>query len=492
MLNTNSIEPKECSMRLSHLVFCFVGLCAAAALSACGESPEAIQQQISEVAAVEAVEPSDLVGPWRGDLDFGPMTMRVELRLREDGAGLSGDLVSVDQGNAVITLEVVSLEGSRLHFADSGRALSYEGVIGEDGLIVGMFTQQGSSFALTFERGAVEVEETPEPAAPELAPDETETVVLATDPAAGDPLTLAGVLRQPEGARAGVVILSGSSPQDRNGLMAGQPIYAAWAELLAENGVASLRLDDRGVGGSDRVIPQSPRELGADAAAALGHLRAETGLSCVGFVGHSEGGWIALLAAPDAEPNFIVSMAGMHEAMEPTLIRQSEAIIRASGGDDAAVAGNRVLQDAMFEVLRTAGPDDDIPAQLEAALLGVGAPANVAESQAATWGQPYAAAMFQTDPADAAADYPGPVLALFGGTDTQVIAEPTSAVLVDSRPEGETRTVTIEGVDHLFQDNASGSPAAYGSAGHAISPEAAEVMVIEIGALLDQSCGVAN
>jgi alpha/beta superfamily hydrolase len=441
---------------------------------------------------MEAVEPAALAGPWRGDLDVGPMTLRLELRLREDDAGLSGDLISVDQGNAVIPLDEVSLVGPRLSFSSDGTGLSYEGVVGEDGRITGLFTQRGGSFALSFERGVVEVEEPTEPAAAELAPDEADTVVMATDPATGDALTLAGVLRQPEGARAGVVILSGSGPQDRDGVMAGQPIYAAWAELLADNGVASLRLDDRGVGGSDRAIPQSPSELGADAAAALGHLRAETGLSCVGYIGHSEGGWIALLAAPDAEPDFIVSMAGMHEAMESTLIRQSEAIIRASGGGDAAVASNRVLQDAMFAVLRIAGPDDDIPAQLEAALLGAGAPANVAQSQAAIWGQPYAAAMFQTDPAEAAAVYPGPVLALFGGTDTQVIAEPTSAVLAESRPDLETRTVTIEGVDHLFQDNASGSPSAYGSAGHAISPAAAEVIVREIEALLDRTCGPAN
>lgn len=243
------------------------------------------------------------------------------------------------------------------------------------------------------------------------------------------------------------------------------------------------------MGGSDLVQPQSPADLAADAAAALNHLRAETGLNCVGYVGHSEGGWIALLAAEAAAPDFILSMAGMHEAMAPTLYRQSEAIIRASGGDDAAVADNRALQDAMFEILRTAQPGDHIPGQLEAALIAAGAPARLAQGQAAMWGQPYAAAMFQMDPADAAAAYAGPVLALFGGTDTQILAGPTSARLRDSRPEGETRTVTIEGVDHLFQDNAGGSPSAYGAAGHAISPAAAHVMAAEITALLDRSCG---
>ena len=476
-------------MRLRALLFCLLTLSVAPALIACGADPERLQQEMAEVDAMDVVEPADLAGPWRGGVKMGPMTLRLELRIAKEDAGLSGELVSIDQGGALSALDEVSLDGARLRFGLRANGLSYEGVISEDGRIVGMLTQRGQSFALTFERGAVEVAETA-PAVASLAPSETETVVTATDPSTSEAFTLTGVLRQPDGeARAGVVILSGSGPQDRDGMIAGQPIYAAWAALLAENGVASLRLDDRGVGESELILPQSPADLGSDAVAALNHLRAETGLNCVGYVGHSEGGWIALLAASSGAPDFVISMAGMHEAIAPTLYRQSEAIIRASGGDDAAVASNRALQDAMFEILRTAQPGDDIPGQLEAALIEAGAPASLAEGQAAMWGQPYAAAMFQMDPADAAEAYTGPVLGLFGGTDTQVLAGPTSALLRDSRPQGETRTVTIEGVDHLFQDNVGGAPSAYGSAGHAVSPTAAEVMTAEITALLDRTCG---
>jgi len=476
---------------------------ASAALGGCDTETAPTETAPTETAPTETatvepdtadgINPAMLAGAWLGVLDVGAAELRLVLELEHGEAGLTGQLVSVDQRGARMALSEVMLEGRIFSFESTRPVFSYSGEVVSEDRISGVFTQNGRDFPLDFEGQSSSLLEDLAAARAELSPGEEEAAVQVADPETGETHMLAGVLRRPDGeARAGVVILSGSGPQDRDGTMAGQAIYAAWAALLAENGVASLRLDDRGVGGSDSVIPQGPADLAGDAAAALVHLRAETGLNCVGYVGHSEGGWIALLAAPEGAPDFIISMAGMHEAMAPTLTRQSEAIIRASGGDDAAVASNRILQEAMFEVLRTAQPGDDIPGQLEAALIEAGAPASLAQSQAAMWGQPYAAAMFQMDPAEAAEAYGGPVLALFGATDTQVLAEPTSALLIESRPGTQTRTVTIEGVDHLFQDNASGAPSAYGSAGHAISPVAAQVMVREIGALLDRTCGPAD
>ncbi len=444
---------------------------------------------VSEVQAVDVADEgvaSDLAGRWTGELDVRVATLRLDLVLEAEGDGLSGQLISVDQGNAVIPLDTVSLDGAAFRFDASAIGASYEGVTTSDGTIEGSFTQRGQSFELTFERVAADAEAS----APEARqPTEPDTLVAVTHPETGAIHQLAGTLTQPEeGARAGVVILSGSGSQDRNGTIAGQPLYAAWAELLAEQGVASLRLDDRGVGGSDAVIPASPDDLALDAASALEVLRLETGLECVGFVGHSEGGWVGLLAGPSADADFVVSMAGMHERMETTLIRQSEAIIRASGGGRAAVAANRRLQEAVFSVLRVAGPDDNISGQIEDALTGAGAPSDLAQSQAAIWGQPYAAASFQMDPGEAAAAYAGPVLALFGETDTQVLAGPNAQALLASRPNAQTRTVTVEGVDHLFQINETGAPGNYGSAGHAIAPGAAQVFADEVRTLLDQAC----
>lgn len=203
-------------MRLPILLCCLFALSAAPALIACGAGPGRLQQEMAAVDAMDGVQPADLAGPWRGGVEMGPMTLRLELRLAQEAAGLSGALVSIDQGGARVALDEVSLEGARLRFLGAANGLSYEGVVGRDGRIVGMLTQRGQNFALTFERGAVETADAPEAIAAPAA-GETETAVAAANASTGEALTLTGSLRQPDGARAGVVILSGSGPQDRDG-----------------------------------------------------------------------------------------------------------------------------------------------------------------------------------------------------------------------------------------------------------------------------------
>jgi pimeloyl-ACP methyl ester carboxylesterase len=218
-------------------------------------------------------------------------------------------------------------------------------------------------------------------------------------------------------------------------------------------------------------------------------LRDRAGLSCTGFAGHSEGGLVALLAAPEAQPDFIVSLAGMHMSMEQTLYDQAAALIRAEGGGDAQVAANRRLQDAMFAVLRDAAPGADTTEALETALLEAGAPAPLAAQQARIWGQPYAAASFQVDPAAAARAYEGPVLGVFGEFDLQVLPEPQSEALEATRPGLATQTVILPGVNHLFQETRTGAASEYGSADHPLSQAAFDEIAARTAALAMQACG---
>ncbi|MEQ8433543.1 MAG: alpha/beta hydrolase [Oceanicaulis sp.] len=438
--------------------------------------------------ADEAPEAGDerFDGRWHGELDLGAQTLRLELALEtEDEAGPEGALISIDQGGARMALTALTIEGDRIAFEADPPGFSYEGELG-DGAITGRFQQNAAVMDLMFERGPAE-SDTP-PAEASLGDNERAITIEA------GPVRLAGVLRTPSGAGVAgpfpaVVILSGSGPQDRDGMIAGQPVYAALADGLARAGIASLRLDDRGVGESAGPVPRAPADLASDAAAALASLRSQPDISCAGFAGHSEGAMLALLAAPEAEPAFIVSLAGMHLSMEETLLGQSEAIIRASGGTDAQVAANRGLQEAMFEVFETHEAGGDLAAALEAALIDAGAPPSVSAQQAAIWGQPYVAASFRLDPGMAAAAYDGPLLALFAETDTQVLAASNSAALETARAGKPTEIRVIPGVNHLFQASETGAPSEYGSAGHAMAPEALQVIGEAVSALARRACG---
>ncbi|XBQ16457.1 MAG: alpha/beta hydrolase [Oceanicaulis sp.] len=436
----------------------------------------AVLAAVVTVAAAHADE-TDFAGRWTGELDAGAAVLTLDLELSRDETGWTGVLISVDQGGARIPLQTVQIDGDAVSLAAPALQMRYEGRL-QDGAISGEFRQGGLVAPLVFVRTGIEAA-----AAPAGSPRDQNMTVRSGE------VALAGSLRLPdgEGPFPAVVILSGSGPQDRDGTIAGQQVYKALADAFEATGIASLRLDDRGVGGSDAVAPAAPADLAADAAAALDALRGVEAISCAGFAGHSEGATIALLAAEASDPAFIVSLAGMYGGMEEVLLEQAAAIMTAAGMTEAQIAANQALQHAIFEAIETSAPGET-RAAIRAAMIEAGAPEALAEREAATWGQPYAVAMFDIDPAAAAAAYDGPLLAIFAEKDTQVLAAENAARLQAAGRTGDTEIVTLDGVDHLFQASETGSPAAYGSAGHALEPAAAEAIASRTAALAARAC----
>lgn len=109
---------------------------------------------------------------------------------------------------------------------------------------------------------------------------------------------LSGSVVLPAGKiHAAVVFIHGSGPQERN---------LHWARRFADDGIAALVYDKRGVGKSggeyeanQNVSEKNIRLLADDAAAALAALGAHPALAGVplGFTGLSQAGWIAPVAA---------------------------------------------------------------------------------------------------------------------------------------------------------------------------------------------------
>lgn len=122
-------------------------------------------------------------------------------------------------------------------------------------------------------------------------------------------LTLQGTLALPSGAGPwpAAVIIAGSGPTDRDGntMMGKTGTYAMVAAALAERGIASFRYDKRGLPsskGSFDAASVTVHDFAADAAAAAQMLDARSDIGPVVFIGHSEGGLLALLAAQKKAP----------------------------------------------------------------------------------------------------------------------------------------------------------------------------------------------
>ena len=200
--------------------------------------------------------------------------------------------------------------------------LSYAGVVmriavSADGRLLGgaVPAQQ-----LTIERGpAVDALSMAKPdySAPADAPYTAEEVVVRTP--AGIKLT--GTLTIPRARRTGrapaIVTITGSGSQDRDEHSIGLSDYRPFRELadtLGRRGIAVLRLDDRGVNGSDAgPLTATTADFADDIRAAVAYLRTRPEIdgARIGLVGHSEGGIIGpQVASTDPSLRALVLMAG--------------------------------------------------------------------------------------------------------------------------------------------------------------------------------------
>ncbi|HMJ26296.1 MAG TPA: alpha/beta fold hydrolase [Pyrinomonadaceae bacterium] len=141
---------------------------------------------------------------------------------------------------------------------------------------------------------------------------------------------LVGTLTVPKKSGApfpGVVIISGSGMQDRDGASL-LSLYRLIAEKLSANGVAVLRVDDRGVGKSVPLASAatSYRDLINDSKAAFEFMcnRPQIDRKKVGLAGHSEGALTALMiAAEDPRVAAVMVLAGGSRSLDRLLVEQT-------------------------------------------------------------------------------------------------------------------------------------------------------------------------
>ena len=258
----------------------------------------------------------------------------------------------------------------------------------------------------------------------------TDTVRLETPTG-----TLHGTLELPAGARPVpvVLIIAGSGPTDRDGnsrLLPGPNNgLRQLAESLAARGIASVRYDKRGIGGS-AAAGRSEADLRFDhfvddAAGWLGQLRADSRFSSVSVIGHSEGSLIGMLAAGRAGADGAVSLAGSG--------RRASDLIRGQLAGQLPPA-LRQRSDAILAGLEAGRTTDSVPPPL----FVLYRPSV----------QPYLVSWFRHDPAEVVRSLAVPVLVAQGTHDIQVDTAEARR-LVAARPGVEL--LLVPGMNHVLK-----------------------------------------
>ena len=97
-----------------------------------------------------------------------------------------------------------------------------------------------------------------------------------------------------------VLLITGSGQQDRDETIFDHKSFAVIADYLTKNGIAVLRVDDRGKGKTTGNFGTSTSEnFAADAEAGINYLKTLRNVdpNNIGIIGHSEGGMIAPMVA---------------------------------------------------------------------------------------------------------------------------------------------------------------------------------------------------
>ncbi|MFN3537773.1 MAG: alpha/beta hydrolase [Brevundimonas sp.] len=249
-----------------------------------------------------------------------------------------------------------------------------------------------------------------------------------------EPAPLHGTLLTPAETRAAAIIVPGSGPTDRNGVAAIINLRAApyrmLAEALAERGVATLRIDKRGIGASGAAMADQTNlrfdHYVSDVRDWAADLAVRTGQDCVWIIGHSEGGLVALEAA--AGNNAIcglvlISTPGRQPGV--SLREQLEAGIPPGDLQDEALQMVESLENG-----QTATPPAALTALFHPSV------------------QPYLISYLTRDPARFIADYDQPTLIVHGETDLQVV-ESDADGLAAAQP-GASR-IDIPGMNHVMK-----------------------------------------
>jgi alpha/beta superfamily hydrolase len=439
-------------------------LVAALVLAACGDGTQAN---------------ADVSGTWLGSIPLGGVSLRVVFNLSKNTDGVfAGTMDSPDQGGFGIPISQITVHGRHVDLAAAGIGASFSGDLSADGSqLSGTATQAGQSTPLTLlkQPGPLDYRRPQDPVAP--YPYNSVDVTFANSDAG---ITLAGTLTWPQGAGpfTAAVLIAGSGPNNRNEELMNHRPFLVLSDALTRAGIATLRYDKRGVGlsGGDYAAATSP-DFAADARAAVVYLRGQTSFvaSTIGLIGHSEGGLLGPMAA-DANPDvaFLVLLAGPGVPGDQTLISQAHAISVAEGTPPAQLAQADALNPRIYACFRATSDPKELETQLRAVLASSGATAAQQASALAELTTPWMRFFVTYDPAPVLTRTRIPVLALNGSLDLQVLPDlnlpPIQQALQDAGNQQAT-VQKLEGLNHLFQHAATGSPMEYGTIDETMAPE---------------------
>ena len=299
-------------------------------------------------------------------------------------------------------------------------------------------------------------------------------------------VTLAGTLTLPRtsGRHPAVVLLHGSGPLNRDQEAFGMKPFWIIADHLTRRGVAVLRYDSRGVGGSSGAPYQfTLPDVTEDALAAIGYLKTRNDINPaqIGLCGQSQGAVVAPLAASRSKNvAFIICLAGFGIPGEQAHISQTTSIARANGASEQEIEGLVENMKRIINLIRKESNEAEIRPLITTMLKnqcvsmsqkneketkGDNEPADAhVDCALSLHKSPWFRFFIDYDPKPALEQVMCPALFFFGELDTQVPAKINRMAIYEVMKKSSNNDYmlkTIPKANHLFQSAKTGNPSEY-------------------------------
>ena len=250
-----------------------------------------------------------------------------------------------------------------------------------------------------------------------------------------------------------VILLPGSGVGDRDGVASGVPTMGQLAGAIADAGFIAVRFDKRGYGQSGgRAESATLNDFADDGIAVMKWLAARKDIDSkrIAVVGHSEGAWVALLAA----------------AREKKLAAVGAIATPSVTGSELVLEQQRHVLDRMKATDADRQAKVELQTKINAAVIsGRGweaVPPDVKRQADTPWFQ----SLLTFDPAKVIKDVRQPILFVHGELDKQVPVSHVERIADLARKQSKSKSVevvTVRGVNHLLVPAITGEVDEYAS-----------------------------
>jgi len=437
---------------------------------------------------------TSIAGMWQGTLEFNNNKIRVVFRVAITDTGkLAASLDSPDQGAKGIPASVVFVTKDSVRILVESIGGLYAGKrSADDSSITGKWTQGGGSLPLTMVRTTAEIKyvRPQEPKPP--FPYKSEEISFGSELTG---MKYSGTLTYPDsgGPFPAAILITGSGAHDRDEYIFGHKPFLVIADCLTKRGIAVLRVDDRGVGGStgDKMAV-STVEHAQDVIAEMQYLksRSEIDSSEIGLIGHSEGGIIApMVAAKSKSVAFVVLLAGTGMRGEKIIVDQTRLMLKSEGVPDSQIVKITSEQENEFRIMGISSDSvmvvDSLKSYLRANITqwaGNGAnkdPEKAIDGKIKWLLSPWYHYFLFHDPQNDLERVKCPLLAMDGTLDLQVPGKENLDEIEKALKKGGSGDFTIKllpGLNHLFQNAKTGDESEYAQIEETFSTEALSIM----------------